>query len=86
MFAKELRAGAERSVEANKKTRVGADVDNDAMMQEIGAVEFTESDLKYDEAVEKFRSKLCEEMFGEHYDAASGEALDGELSVRGGST
>ena len=49
------------------------------MMEIIGAIGFNESDLKYDEAVEKFINQLCEETFGEFYDAISGEVLDEEL-------
>ena len=43
-------------------------MDNDAMMEEIGAVGFTESDLKHNEAVEKFINQLSEETFAEFYD------------------
>ncbi len=46
-----MKAGAERRTEENKKAKVGEDLDNDTMTEVIGAVGFTESDLKYDEAV-----------------------------------
>ncbi len=45
-------------------------MDNDAMMV-IEAVGFTESHLQYDEALEKFINQVCEETFGEFYDAIS---------------
>ncbi len=70
-----MRADAERRAEEKKK-----DLDNDAMMEVIGDVGFVESDLKHNEAVEKFINHLCEETSGEFYDAISGEALDGELT------
>ncbi len=62
--------------------KVGEDLSNDAMMETIGAIGFNESDLKYDEAVEKFINELCDETFGEFYDAISGEGLDGELMIK----
>ncbi len=52
-------------------------MDNDARIEEIGAVGLTESDLKHDEAVEKIISLLLEDTCGEFYDAISGEVLDG---------
>ncbi len=59
---------------------MGEDSDNDKMMEEIGDVGFTESNLKYDEAVEKLVNQLREEALGEFCDAISGEVLDGELT------
>ncbi len=38
---------------------------NDAMLEVIGAVWVTESDLKYNEAVEKIINQLHEEVFDE---------------------
>jgi hypothetical protein len=49
-----LRVNAKRRVEGNNNTKAGEDMDNDAMMEEIGAGCLTESDVKYDEAVYKF--------------------------------
>ena len=77
--AKDLKADAERRAEENKKAKVGNDVGGGAMMQAIGAIGFNESDLKRKEVVEKFVNQLCEETFGEFYDAISGEVLDVEL-------
>ncbi len=37
-FSKELRAGAERRAEENKRAKVGEDLNNDAMMVAIGGV------------------------------------------------
>ncbi len=54
-------------------------MDNDAVMEAIGATGFTASDLKYDEAVEKLINQLREETFGKFYDAISGEVLNGVL-------
>ncbi len=79
MFAKKLRTDAEQREDEDKKAKVGEDLDNDVMIEEIGAVGFAESDLKHDEAVEKFINQLCEETFGEYYDAMTGEVLGGEL-------
>ncbi len=77
-FVEEPRAGAERRAEENKRARVGDDVEGDAMMGAIGAVGLSESDWTYIEAAENFINLLCEETFGEFYDAISGEALDSE--------
>ncbi len=41
-FAKDLKAGAERRAEENKKAKVWDDMDDDAMMEAIGAVGFSE--------------------------------------------
>ncbi len=60
-FAKKLRTDTERRAEENKKAKVGKDLDNDAMMEAIGSLGFTASDLNYDEAVEKFINQLREE-------------------------
>ncbi len=49
-----MRVNAKRRVEGNNNTKAGEDMDNDAMMEEIGAGCLTESDVKYDEAVYKF--------------------------------
>ncbi len=49
------------------------------MMEAIGTIGLNESDLKYNEAVEKLISQLCEGTFGEFYDAVSGEVLGSEL-------
>jgi hypothetical protein len=78
-YAEELKAGAERRAEENKRSKVWGDVEGDAMMEAIGAIRLNESDLKHNEVVEKFIDQLCEETFGEFYDAISGEALDSEL-------
>ncbi len=43
------------------------------MMEAIGSNRFNESDLKYNEVVEKFVDQLYEATFGEFYDAISGE-------------
>jgi hypothetical protein len=74
-----LKVWAERRAEEAKKAMVGEDVDNDAMKEVFGAAGFAESDLRYVEAVEKFIDQLCEETFGDVYDAISGEVLGGEL-------
>ncbi len=55
-----MKAGAEQRTEENKKAKVGEDLDNDAMLEAIGAIGFDKSDLKYDEAVEKFINQLFE--------------------------
>ena len=52
--AEELRAGAERRAEENKRAKVGDDVEGDAMMEVIGAIGLNGSDLKRKEAMEKF--------------------------------
>ncbi len=65
-FARELKAGSERKAEENKKAKVVEDLDSDAMMEVFGAVGCTETDLTYDDAVDKFINQLCEETFGEH--------------------
>ncbi len=70
------KAGAELWAEDNKK---GVDLDNDAMMGVIGASGFNESDLKFDDVVEKFIKQLSEDTFGEFYDVISGEVLDVEF-------
>ncbi len=44
-FAKDLKAGAERRAEENKRAKVGEDLDNDAMREVMGAAGVTESDL-----------------------------------------
>ncbi len=44
-------------------------MDSDALMEAIGAIGLNESDLKYDEAVEKFINQLGRETCGEFYDA-----------------
>ena len=54
-------------------------MDGDMMMEVVGAIRFNESDLKYDEAVEKIINQLGEKMFDEFYDAISGEVLDKEV-------
>ncbi len=77
--AKDSKAGAERRSEENKKAKDGDDMDDDAMMEAIGASGFSESDLKYNEVVEKFIHRLSEETFGQFYDAISGEVLGSEL-------
>ncbi len=74
-----MKARAERRAVENKKAKVEEDSDKDTMMEVIGAIGLNQSDLKYDEAVEKFINQLSEETFGEFYDAISGEVLDGEL-------
>ena len=72
-----MKAGAERRAEESKKAKVGDDMDDDAMMEAIGAVGFNESDLKYNEVVDKFINQLCQETFGEFNGAISGEVVDG---------
>ncbi len=74
-----MRASTERRAEENKKANVGDDLDKGAMMEAIGVIGFNESDLKYNEAVDKFINQLFEETFGEFYDAISGEVLDAQL-------
>ncbi len=70
-YAKLLKIGAERRAEKNKRAKVGHDVEGDVTMEAIGAIGFNESDLKHNEAVEKFINQLCEETFGEIFDAIS---------------
>ena len=77
--AEELKASAERRAEENKRAKVGDDVEGDAMAEAIGAIGFSELDLKYNEVVGKFINQLCEETSGELYDAIFGQVLDGEL-------
>ncbi len=62
-FAKDLVAGAERIAEENKAAKGWDDVDAGAMMEAVGAVGLSESDLKYNEVVEKFINRLSEETF-----------------------
>ena len=45
-FAEEVRAGAERRVEENKRAKVGDDVEGDTMMEAIGAIGFSECRAK----------------------------------------
>ncbi len=75
-FARDLKAGAGRRREEHKKANVREDLSSDAMLDTIGAAGFSESAVKYDEAVEKVMRPKTD---GELYDAISGEALDGEL-------
>ncbi len=65
-----MKAGIKRRAEEIKKAKVGEDSDCDAMKEVIGAM----SDLKYDEAVDKF---ISQETFGEFNGAISGEVVDG---------
>ncbi len=74
-----MRAGAERRAEENKTAKIVDDVEGDAMMEATGASGLNESDLKYDEMVEKRISQLSEETFGEFYDTISGEVLESKL-------
>ncbi len=78
-YTRDLKAGAERRVEEDKKAKVGEDLENYAMMEVVLAMGFNESDLKYDEAVEKFINQSSEETFGEFFGAISRAVLDGEL-------
>ncbi len=71
-FAEELRAGSERRAEESERARVGDEVEGDAMMEAIGAVALSESDWKYNDAMERFINQLYEETSGEFYDAISG--------------
>ncbi len=78
-YTEELRACAERRAEANERTKVEDVVEGDAMMEAIGAGDFSESDLKYNEVVEKLINQLCGETFGEFCDVIAEEVSDSEL-------
>ncbi len=45
-FAKDLKAGAERRAEENKKAEVGEELDCDTMMEAIGTIAYNESDVR----------------------------------------
>ncbi len=79
--AKDLKAGAERRADENKKAKIGDDMDDETMMVAIGDIGLNESDLKYNEAVEKFINQRSEETFGEFHDAISGDEVVKTLSL-----
>ncbi len=61
------------------KAMAGVDVDGYATMDATGAIRFNESDLKYNEVVEKFSARCSRRQNSEFYDAISGEVEDSEL-------